>query len=265
MKTKVFTTVMVVFLIGVIACGVSPRVLEQATLPASLTPTPQSMPAESGDQNMVVTPAWSVSSSSSLPQQETVEPTAAQLALQTPTPGRKPTAAGLESTSVAEVEGSPLESPSAPSSQQNVLTSTPLPLTGQATKQLTGPSPVPQTPTPGHEPTHADSALTSVIGSILADPANLVGQEVEIIGYYRGWDLLGEVGTGPPVTRSDWVITDSSGAIYVEAQGGTDGALGLNPSSRDDTTTVVRLVGTVQVGRGNQPYIEPHTVKVLTR
>ncbi len=265
MKTKMFMTVMVLFLMGVIACGVAPRVLKQAALPASPTPTPQPGPVEPGGQDMVVTPAWSVSSSSSLPRQETVEPTVAQLALQTPTPGRKPTAAELEFTSEAEMEGAPLESPTAPASQQSVLTSTPLPLTGQETEQLTGASPVPQTPTPGRKPTHAYLELTSVIGSILANPAGFVGQEVEVIGYYRGWDLLDEVGTGPPVTRSDWVITDSSGAIYVKAQGGFDQALGLNPSSRDDTTAVLRLVGTVQVSDGNQPYIEPHTVKVLRR
>ncbi len=106
--------------------------------------------------------------------------------------------------------------------------------------------------------------LTSVIGSILSNPADYADQEVTIVGYYRGWDLLGEAGTGPPVTRSDWVITDSSGAIYVEARGGFDRALGLDPSSRDDTTEVLRLVGVVRVNDRGQPYIEPQKLETMT-
>jgi hypothetical protein len=106
--------------------------------------------------------------------------------------------------------------------------------------------------------------LTSAIGSILSTPADYAGQEVTIVGYYRGWDLLGEAGTGPAVTRSDWVITDSSGAIYVEARGGFDRALGLDPSSRDDATEILRLVGVVRVNDRGQPYIEPKKLETMT-
>jgi hypothetical protein len=105
--------------------------------------------------------------------------------------------------------------------------------------------------------------LTSVIGSILSNPADFAGQEVTIIGYYRGWDLLGEAGTGPVVTRSDWVITDLSGAIYVEARNGLDGALGLDPSSRSDTTKILRLVGVVRVNDRRQPYIQPQKIEMV--
>ena len=105
--------------------------------------------------------------------------------------------------------------------------------------------------------------LTSVIGSILSNPADYAGQEVTIVGYYRGWDLLSEAGTGPAVTRSDWVITDSSGAIYVEARDGFDQALGLDPGSRDDTTEVLRLVGVVRVNDRGQPYIEPQKLAIV--
>jgi hypothetical protein len=104
-----------------------------------------------------------------------------------------------------------------------------------------------------------------MIGSTLSNPADFVGQEVTIIGYYRGWDLLGEVGTGPAVTRSDWVIADSSGAIYVEARDGLSKGLGLDPSSRDDTTKILRLVGVVRVNDGGQPYIEPQILDIVGR
>jgi extracellular elastinolytic metalloproteinase len=62
MKTKMFTTVVVAFLMGVIACGVTPSILEQAALPASPTPTPQSRPVEPGGQDMIVTLPSPVSS-----------------------------------------------------------------------------------------------------------------------------------------------------------------------------------------------------------
>jgi len=119
-------------------------------------------------------------------------------------------------------------------------------------------------PIPTDTASRAELDLTSVVGSILSNPADYVGQEVTIVGYYRGWDLLGEAGTGPPMTRSDWVITDSSGAIYVEARGGFDRALGLDPSSRDDTTKVLRLVGVVRINDRGQPYIEPQKLETVT-
>jgi hypothetical protein len=148
-----------------------------------------------------------------------------------------------------------------------ILTLTPT-FTTTSTLQATA-TPVPkQAPTPAPIPTdtasRAELDLTSVVGSILSNPADHAGQEVTIVGYYRGWDLLEEAGTGPPVTRSDWVITDSSGAIYVEARGGFDQALGLTPSSHDDTREVLRLVGVVRVNDKGQPYIEPEKLETVT-
>lgn len=129
---------------------------------------------------------------------------------------------------------------------------------------LTAPIPTP-TPIPTDVTSKAELNLTSVIGSILSSPTGYVGREVAIVGYYRGWDLLGEAGTGPPVTRSDWVIADSSGAIYVEARGSFDRALSLNPSSREDTTKVLRLAGIVRVNSRGQPYIEPRKLEIVGR
>ena len=54
MKTKTFTTVVVALLIGITACGIVPRVQEQAALPASPAPTPQPMPDELGQDVMNV-------------------------------------------------------------------------------------------------------------------------------------------------------------------------------------------------------------------
>ena len=57
--------------------------------------------------------------------------------------------------------------------------------------------------------------LTDTIRALFDASPKSDGREVEVIGYFRGWDLLGEVKGGSPVTRSDWVIADQSGAIYV--------------------------------------------------
>ncbi len=118
-------------------------------------------------------------------------------------------------------------------------------------------------PTPLDTASEMDIKLTAMIGSILANPADFADQEVTIVGYYRGWDLLKEVSTGPPVTRSDWVIADSSGAIYVEARNHFDQALGLDPSSGDDTTKILHLVGIVRISNRGQAYIEPKKVELV--
>jgi len=50
------------------------------------------------------------------------------------------------------------------------------------------------------------------IGDILAEPSSYEGQTVTLKGEYRGW----EAGYGsPPVTKSDWVLKNSTGAMYV--------------------------------------------------
>lgn len=80
------------------------------------------------------------------------------------------------------------------------------------------------------------------IGEILASPGDFPEIQVEIEGYYRGWDLLMEVSHSSPLTRSDWVIADESGAIYFT------GILlpNLDPTSQKDTDKLIHLVATVE-------------------
>lgn len=90
--------------------------------------------------------------------------------------------------------------------------------------------------------TPSSGELSHLIGDILADPGQYAGQSIEITGYFRGWDLLKEAQGGPPVTRSDWVIADQGGAIYVT------GALpeGLDPASPESAWALIRLQATVE-------------------
>jgi len=89
------------------------------------------------------------------------------------------------------------------------------------------------------------------IGNILAESATYEGQTVTLKGEYRGW----EAGYGsPPVTRSDWVLKNSTGAIYVT---------GKSPSGFDPVNDIgkqVSVTGTVKIKDG-KPYIEAAIVK----
>jgi hypothetical protein len=105
--------------------------------------------------------------------------------------------------------------------------------------------------------------LTQIVKNIVADPVEYEGHSVTLVGYYRGWDLLGEVGSGPPVTRSDWVIRDDSGAIYVQAGLAVEGDINLNPGSRADTEKVLRVTGIVRVTGKGQFYIEPQRIELV--
>lgn len=117
-------------------------------------------------------------------------------------------------------------------------------------------------PQPEIEPTQQqnDPNLTHLIGEIINSPGDFSGQRIEIVGYFRGWDLLEEVNGSPPVTRSDWVIADQSGAIYVT------GKLpeGLDPASPEDILTVIRLQAMV-LAKPNVAYLEAQSVEVVAK
>lgn len=97
------------------------------------------------------------------------------------------------------------------------------------------------------------------IGEILSDPEGYEGQEVVVVAYYRGWDLFGEAGTGPPLTRSDVAVADPTGGIYIvpgEGFEGFEGAPPLPPHQPSATEVLLRLRGVVRIGLAGQPYIE---------
>jgi len=103
---------------------------------------------------------------------------------------------------------------------------------------------------PGASPTACPPLWEGAIpiGEILARPEAYLGREVVIVAYYRGWDWFGEVGHGPPLTRSDVAVADATGAIYIAPAGPE--ALPWGPSLRpfDPASTEIlwRLRGTVE-------------------
>ncbi len=103
--------------------------------------------------------------------------------------------------------------------------------------------------------------LTNWLGTILAAPREFEGRAFDIVGYYRGWNLLGEAVGSPPVTRSDWVLADDGGAMYVT------GALpeGLTGGSRADAWTLVRVRAVVVYVRLGTSHLQARTVQILAR
>jgi hypothetical protein len=103
--------------------------------------------------------------------------------------------------------------------------------------------------------------FSNLIMDILQKPQYYSGKQVTLTGFFRGWDLLGEVKASTPVTRSDWVIRDRCGAIYVQVRDGLP--LGLNAGTKGDTVKVIRINGFVRVTGGGQAYIEPEKVELV--
>jgi len=102
---------------------------------------------------------------------------------------------------------------------------------------------------------------TQIVGSVIAEPFAFEGENITVIGYYRGWDLLHEADIGPPVTRSDWVIKDSTGTIYISANSEAKVPDGLSPDSSEDRGTILKVMGIVRVTEDTQPYIEAKTIE----
>lgn len=89
------------------------------------------------------------------------------------------------------------------------------------------------------------------IADIISDPTGYEGKTVTVSGEYRGW----EAGHGsPPVTRSDWIVKDETGAIYVTGRVSP----GLDPV--EDKGTKITVQGVVKV-KDDQAYIEAEAIK----
>ncbi len=89
------------------------------------------------------------------------------------------------------------------------------------------------------------------IADITSNPTGYEGQTVTVSGEYRGW----ESGHGsPPVTRSDWVLQDETGGIYITGKVSP----GLDPV--EDRGKKITVYGIVRLKDG-QAYIEAKIIK----
>jgi len=95
----------------------------------------------------------------------------------------------------------------------------------------------------------------TTVGGIVNNVDAAVGQLVQVSGTYRGWrpdPNSPACRPGPPVTRSDWAISDQTGCIFVT------GKSGLDPTA--DYGKPVTVTGTVRKTSKGQPYIEARSV-----
>jgi len=102
------------------------------------------------------------------------------------------------------------------------------------------------------------------IVDILNNPAKYDGKYIKVIGNYCGWkipeDLLGPPTTSPPETRSDWIICDETGWIYVVAKGASPN---LNPmEDYGQKISIYAQVRTKTINNTVIPYLYP--IKIET-
>jgi len=95
------------------------------------------------------------------------------------------------------------------------------------------------------------SAATCSVGELRAKPGLWQGKHVTVEGRYLGWK--GGI-QSPGITRSDWVVADDSGAIYVT---------GLKPAGLhpyEDTGRHIRVRGVLHLAPNGVPYIQAEDV-----
>jgi hypothetical protein len=93
------------------------------------------------------------------------------------------------------------------------------------------------------------------IGDIRGAPTAYEGKVVTIEGKYQGWK--GGFGS-PPVTRSDWLIQDDTGWLYV-----TEKPSGLDPLS--DVEHPIKVTGLVRITKGGEPYLYAQEIEMKVK
>ena len=95
----------------------------------------------------------------------------------------------------------------------------------------------------------------ATIGEIRAAPTLYEGQTVTIEGVYQGWQ--GGYGS-PPVTRSDWLLEDTTGWLYVTGKPVGD----LDPL--DDIGRPIKVTGQVELTEEGEPYLVAEEIEIET-
>ncbi len=90
------------------------------------------------------------------------------------------------------------------------------------------------------------------IGDIRGAPTAYEGKVITIEGKYQGW----KAGFGsPPVTRSDWLVQDATGWLYV-----TGKPAGLDPLG--DIERPIKVTGLVKITKDGEPYLYAQKIEI---
>lgn len=107
----------------------------------------------------------------------------------------------------------------------------------------TVPGPVQTVGTQEENPVNAPSIQT-----IVENSTDYSGEVITLHGIFKGWK--GNCRSVPPVSRSDWMIQDATGCMYI------NGPLPDGRKASDPDNQPVTVRGTVRVNRDGIPYLE---------
>ncbi|MEW6322919.1 MAG: Ig-like domain-containing protein [Acidobacteriota bacterium] len=105
--------------------------------------------------------------------------------------------------------------------------------------------------TAADRPPAAGSLATPAIRILALMPERFEGEQVTIVGQFRGRNLYGDTPAAPRSDRDDFVLRAGDGAVWVHGVRARGRGFSLDPSRRIDTGRWLRVTGTVRSGRGH--------------
>ena len=96
----------------------------------------------------------------------------------------------------------------------------------------------------------ADSPRAVTVRSLALEPWRYEGQEISVVGQFRGRNILGDLPASPAKGRYDFVLRSGDGAIWVTGLRPRGRDFELNVTARVDTGRWVQIEGTILHERG---------------
>jgi len=93
-------------------------------------------------------------------------------------------------------------------------------------------------------------ATTASTRALALQPWRFEGQQVTIVGQFRGRNLFGDVPAAPATSRYDFVLRSADGAVWVTGLRPRGRGFELNVDARVDTGRWLQVTGTVSQERG---------------
>jgi hypothetical protein len=98
--------------------------------------------------------------------------------------------------------------------------------------------------------TAAEPLPAPSVRALALDPDRYVGQDVTVVGRFRGRNLYGDLPDAPGISRWDFVLTSADGAIWVAGRRPRGDNFDLNVEQRVDTGHWLEVKGVVRTDRG---------------
>jgi Bacterial Ig-like domain len=98
--------------------------------------------------------------------------------------------------------------------------------------------------------TAAEPLPAPSVRALALDPDRYVGQDVTVVGRFRGRNLFGDLPDAPGISHWDFVISSADGAIWVAGRRPKGDNFDLDIENRVDTGRWLEVRGTVRVDRG---------------